>query len=384
MKIALIAMTGLYPADLGGTAPVAYFLASELNKRDVAANVFIRADDEKLKSILDSKDISYLNKTKIIALDIQYSLKQIFSPFSTLRNILNFYNQFKNIIKKVDIVIYNSPPADITFLFPLIAWYYKKKQVIFIHGGLLYESNNFIGRLWLKIIRKIFDKIIAVSQFSKKLAMDFGFPHDKIIVINNGVPIEIIEKTEPMKLEGTPKILYVGRLATIKNVETILRSFKIILNTFPGARLYLVGDGPQILKIKKLANELFLYDKVFFIGFVQPGINVYKYYKSCDIFVMASFRENFPLTILEAMSAGIPFVLPDIQGGPGELVEDGENGFLFNPVDHEQMADRIITILSNQNIKSKFVNKNYETVKNKYSWSIIGERYFEVILGEKC
>ena len=65
MKIALIAMTGLYPADLGGTAPVAYFLASELNKRDVAANIFIRADDEKLKNILDSKDISYLNKTKI-------------------------------------------------------------------------------------------------------------------------------------------------------------------------------------------------------------------------------------------------------------------------------------------------------------------------------
>ena len=206
--------------------------------------------------------------------------------------------------------------------------------------------------------------------------MDFGFPHDKIIVINNGVPIEIIEKTEPMKLEGTQKILYVGRLAPIKNVETILRSFKIILNTFPGARLYLVGDGPQILKIKKLANELFLYDKVFFIGFVQPGINVYRYYKSCDIFVMASFRENFPITILEAMSAGIPVVLPDIQGGPGELVEDGENGFLVNPVDHEQMADRIITILSNQNIKSKFINKNYETVKNKYSWSIIGEQYF--------
>lgn len=379
-RIALIAMTGLYPVDIGGPAPVAYFLADELSKRGMIFDVFIRADNKKYINIVESNEIKSLKSTNIIHLDIQYDLKHILYLFSTIKKILKFYKDFIDIVKKVDIVIYNSPPVDVAFLFPIIARLFKKKQIIFIHGGIFYESKNIAGRIWLKIIRGFFDKIIAVSKFSRKLALEFGFSINKIIIIPNGVPFDIIEKIEPIYLEGEPKILHVGRLAAIKNVETILRSFKIILDAFPKARLYLVGDGPQSAKIKNMAKDLHIYDKLCFVGYLPSSLDVFRYYKSCDIFVMASLKENFPISILEAMSTGIPVVLPDIQGGPNELIKNGDNGFLVDPVDYKQFAARIIEIVRNKNLKYSFISKNSEIVKNNYSWSIIGKRYFDIIL----
>jgi glycosyltransferase involved in cell wall biosynthesis len=372
MKVCIVAMTGLYPIDLGGPGSPAYFLSREFNKNDIEVYLFINADNEKVNRLKETKEYKELTKTKIIPIHVKYDLKHTMNPLYYLKKIFQINTELKKIMNDFDVIFYNSPPVDISFFFPFLCE--GKKQFFALHGGLFYEGKNYVGKILIKLQKKRFQKIIAVSYFSKKLAENFGFRSNKINVINNGVDIEIIQDLKPFELMGNPKILYVGAMRKIKGVDILLKAFSLFLKDFSNSQLYLVGSGKEKNNLIKLSKTLGIDNHVHFVGFIPLAEDVLRYYKSCDLFVMPSYKENFPLVILEAIASNTPVILSDIPGGPQELINHGKNGLLFNAGDYHSLYLEMKKIFDNTEWKNKMITEASDMIKN-YDWNKIADDY---------
>jgi glycosyltransferase involved in cell wall biosynthesis len=122
---------------------------------------------------------------------------------------------------------------------------------------------------------------------------------------------------------AAPLLLYVGRLGAEKEIERI----KPVLEAIPGARLALVGDGPN----RQVLEEWFAGTATHFVGYLA-GKDLASAYASADVFVFPSRTETLGLVLLEAMAAGCPVVAAR-SGGIPDIVQDGVNGYLFDPAD---------------------------------------------------
>jgi glycosyltransferase involved in cell wall biosynthesis len=128
-------------------------------------------------------------------------------------------------------------------------------------------------------------------------------------------------------------LLYVGRLAKEKNLETLIQMVANIAPAHPRARLWMVGDGPYRDDMRALAARLGVGDRVKFVGAV-PRNEVDQYYASADLFTFASVTETQGLVVQEAMQYGLPAVAIS-GGGASDSIEDGVNGLVCKNVQEE-------------------------------------------------
>lgn len=142
---------------------------------------------------------------------------------------------------------------------------------------------------------------------------------------------------------GERVMLYVGRLAKEKNLETLIQMAAIAMRKDPSIRLILVGDGPHRTACLELVRSLGIGDRVTFAGFV-PRQEVDTFYAAADVFVFCSVTETQGLVVQEAMAYGLPAVVV-VGGGAGENVVNGENGFLVKN-DAETFANAVNALLS--------------------------------------
>ena len=189
--------------------------------------------------------------------------------------------------------------------------------------------------------------VTSPSNAVKQSLLDHGIKRDPII-IPNGIPkLEPIDwkavkhQRSKMQIHG-PSFVYVGRISPEKSIDVILRAFAIVLRRRRRAKLIIIGDGPSLPAMKQLAQDLQLRSAVEFLGHVDHDRLIAERMPLLgDMFVTASKSENQPMSILEAMSFGLPVVGADSKGIP-ELVQHEHNGMLFEADDHEQMAKRML------------------------------------------
>lgn len=141
------------------------------------------------------------------------------------------------------------------------------------------------------------------------------------------------------QLDGKRVFLFVGRLVALKNVKTILRAFAY-LNP-QEHRLVVVGDGPEMASLRDLAYQLNL--DVLFTGRLE-GNALYAWYLLADVFVLASYREAFGAVTNEALLAGC-YALVSRNAGSSCLIQEGVNGYTFQPMDVEELAQRMRDVL---------------------------------------
>lgn len=187
-------------------------------------------------------------------------------------------------------------------------------------------------------------------------------------------PIE----SQKRRHEKNKVLLFVGRLAFIKGVKYLLRAFKQVLETYPDATLVLVGSGQDEKEYRKIAMELGIQKEIKFIGYV-PHDKLSRYYQSADVYVLPSLREEFSNTILEAIACQVPVVATNVGSNP-YLVKDGSTGFLVPPKHSDVLADRIIYVLSNQDIARKTASNARQSIK-QYTRARIGEMHKKAIIG---
>jgi glycosyltransferase involved in cell wall biosynthesis len=192
------------------------------------------------------------------------------------------------------------------------------------------------------------DLVISPSDGMEKIlrGLDVKSP---IAVVPNGVELENYLNAQPLSradfgyTPGNIIFVYVGRLGPEKNLELLLRAFNGVAQAFEHARLLILGDGPYREEMENIASSLGLSDRVHFEGLV-PYDRIPSYLAMCDAFVTASVTETFGMSVVEAMGAGLPVMGVD-SVGVGDIVSDGENGFLASedPVAYAVKMTRLAT-----------------------------------------
>ncbi|OQY31163.1 MAG: hypothetical protein B6I38_06250 [Anaerolineaceae bacterium 4572_5.1] len=175
------------------------------------------------------------------------------------------------------------------------------------------------------------DRVVSPSPGMAKILRQLEV-ESHIEVIPNGVELQRFHQAAPLsrsKFGFSPDdilLVYTGRLAPEKNLDFLLKAFEGVAETLAKAHLLLIGGGISQEKIEKQAAQSAAAERIHFVGRVDydkmPG-----YLRMCDAFVTASISEVHPLSVIEAMGAGLP-VLGIHSPGVGDTVEDGITGFL--------------------------------------------------------
>ena len=140
--------------------------------------------------------------------------------------------------------------------------------------------------------------------------------------------------------------MYVGRLVEYKRVDDLLGAIKIIKGHIPDIQCKVIGSGPQENKLKALAEEFGIADCVEFFGFVPARKDVIALMKRSHVFCLPSVVEGFGMVTIEAMAAGIPYVNSDIPA-TREITQGGMGGLLFEPLNSNDLAEKIARLLTN-------------------------------------
>ncbi len=221
------------------------------------------------------------------------------------------------------------------------------------------------------LIKLKYDKIISVSDFTKKKLVEKGVKKNKIEVIPNGVDLSEFRKIKTEK-ENKKIICCINRLTKNKRVSDIIKAISLVKQEFPSIKLKIIGKGPEMKKLKKLVKILDLQKNTEFFGFVKKNEDVIKILKSSDIFCSASVVEGFGMVVVEAMAANIPYICSDIEPFK-EITENGKGGLIFKQKDYLDLAKKITLLLKDKKLYSK-KKKEEEKLVEKYDWNVIIKR----------
>lgn len=202
----------------------------------------------------------------------------------------------------------------------------------------LASSEMFIHHSLLKIYKKNIALFIAPSNFMKKKVVEFAWPADKVRVVVN--PFSIDEDTgkeqgiEENKISTAEDyLLYFGRLSKEKGIETLIKAAALTKT-----KVKLAGTGPEELRLKEVAKITGA--QVDFLGFKNGPELRQIITKAKAVLIPSIWYENMPLSLLEALSLGKIVIAANIGGLP-EIIHDGENGFLFEPQNIEDLKAKI-------------------------------------------
>ncbi|HEX9017201.1 MAG TPA: glycosyltransferase family 4 protein, partial [Chloroflexota bacterium] len=364
MRVLLV--SNLFPPDIGGPATYVSRIAGDLQRRGHTVQLVVCAEDPSLAAPLP--------------FPIRRISRKIFMPLRMLI-VLVWVIWYA---RRADVVYVNGLEApgilgarltgkpSVLKVVGDFAWEYAVR-----HGWTDDGIDHFqTARYGFKVelVRRIeqwyshnVNRVITPSLYLKRIVTGWGVPPERISVLYNALvgradpALSREEARREVGLDGT-LILNVARLYKWKNIDTLI---ELVPDLPPGARLVIVGDGPEDGALKELAARSGVADRVVFVGSV-PQSRVALYLRACDVFVLNTRYEGLSHTILECMDAGIPVVATAV-GGNMELVEDGVNGFLV-PVDgREEIVAAVTRLLDDAELRDAFIRRSRERVKDS-SW----------------
>ncbi|MDP2672348.1 MAG: glycosyltransferase family 4 protein, partial [Nanoarchaeota archaeon] len=216
----------------------------------------------------------------------------------------------------------------------------------FLQNLIVSFYDFFIGR---QTINK-FDKILAITKWEMPYLLKLGAKEEKIIYIPNGIPEEFFSLKKRAKEEN--KILFLGRISKVKNLETAIKSMAYLKDK--KIKLEIVGPAERnyFIKLKNLIQELGLNNR---IKFSPPIYNLKEKIAkidSCKIFILPSKSEGMPQSLIEAM-AREKIVIGSNSLAIRDLIKDKENGFLFEFDNPKDLAKKIDEALQQKNLEIK-------------------------------
>ena len=223
---------------------------------------------------------------------------------------------------------------------------------------------SFINRM----IRPFFFRTVAVSAgLKEELVQDFGLRRDKIEVINIGIEIpskDMIHRE--INGKAAKVIANAARFSKDKGLEYLLRAAPGVIREIPEARFVLAGTGDEEASLKKMVKDLGIESKVFFPGWVKDMV---QFMRDMDVFVMTSIREGCPMTLMEALSFAKPAVAFNVPG-PQEMIVNGENGFLVEPFDVQQLSAVIVQACKDPERARQFGENGRRRAEERFSVEI--------------
>jgi len=225
------------------------------------------------------------------------------------------------------------------------------------------------------ILSKKFQKIVVVSEGVRiTLNEKFGFPARRLVVIPNGTEIPNCIKADNGNRPFT--IGSAGRLFPVKDYPLFVDIAAEVNKQAKDIRFELAGEGPDHARLLEQIRKYGLQDVFCLKGFVG-GMS--EFYMGLDLYINTSLHEGSPMSVLEAMSHGLPVIAPK-EGGIAEMVKDGLHGFLVERRDPKRFAEKCLAIYRDRNLGKSMGIASREKVVTEYSFQSMADRYLELYL----
>lgn len=262
---------------------------------------------------------------------------------------------------------------------------HKGVSVVSTVHGWSTQTGDTKGRIYQfidSLALKKMDKVIAVSQSVFEDLLRRGVSRNKITTIYNGITFNDSEnqhagttvRTEHGVSENTFVIGAVGRLAPIKGYEYLIEAMASAAKNIPDWKLFIAGEGPLKDDLVRKIAECGLTSHITLVGYQSP---VSRFLSMLDVFVMPSLSEGLPIALLEAMSCGKP-VLASSVGGIKEVVTNGENGVLLPAGDSEKLAQAIVAMYRNRELRDNFSRRGKALVVERFTAATMARQYLSV------
>lgn len=255
-------------------------------------------------------------------------------------------------------------------LYVLLAYIFRKKIILHIHGAQFREFYTSSSKMLRALISKILDladTIIVLSEFWLKYFQTITITPN-IRILFNPVDGAGFDSRPHDYSKKTKDVLYMTMLYARKGIYDLLEAIPIVIGAEPSARFLLCGEG-DIAKCRNICKEKGIIDNVKFCGYVTGQAKIDKLFNA-DIFVLPTHFEGFPISMIEAMFNGLPIITTPVGGIPDVFV-DGVNGFLVQPGDVENIANRLIRLLKDTSLRKKMGEKNANRARELFDVNVV-------------
>lgn len=232
-----------------------------------------------------------------------------------------------------------------------------------------------ISRLLTRFALKKADLITCDGENSKDAMINLDINQKKIKIIFHGVDTRKFDSKQNDKEciknlfgeEKLPVVISARGLVPKNDMETLIKAIPLILKKVPDAKFIIGGEGPEKGYLKKLAESLGILNSIRFMGWI-PHDELPKYLASSDVYVSTSLWDGgISIATLDAMACELALVITDVADNK-KWIKDGENGFVIPAKNPEVLAEKIIYLLENKDIRKKFGEINRDIVEKKQNY----------------
>jgi phosphatidylinositol alpha-1,6-mannosyltransferase len=270
----------------------------------------------------------------------------------------------------------------------LVASFTKVPFFLAVHGSEVFDLLKPHRKLYLALFRWVAAGcrgFVALGQYQQHILRKLRIENERVFTSPEGIDLTRLATAEGdgsnlirarHHLEGKAVIVTVGRLVERKGHDMIIRALPQVLNRVREAVYLIVGRGPMEKRLRALAREMGVQDRVLFCGFV-PEKDLMAYYQAADVFAMPNREvegdtEGFGIVFVEAGACGKP-VVGGLSGGAVEVIADGVTGFLVNPVSVEEIAQTLTTLLEDRGLASRMGRAGRARVEQHYTYQQVAQ-----------
>jgi len=242
------------------------------------------------------------------------------------------------------------------------------------------------GTLVRRAIRHVFTGAVRVVVLSGEWRewVTQTMPGTRVLVIPNCVRLPALPARRRQGEAGETVLLFMGRIGRRKGIYDLLHALSILRRERGVAfRLQVGGDG-EVERARDLAERLGIGKAVCFKGWLR-GQAKDEAFREADLYVLPSYNEGLPMSVLEAMSFGLPVVTTPV-GGTGSVVTDGDDGYLVAPGDIHALADRLQLLIENRALRCRMGRAARQTIEQRFSGKVVCAQwaglYRELLDGE--
>ena len=263
-------------------------------------------------------------------------------------------------------------------IFIFLAKVLRKKIVGHFHAGDVENYYPFQNKIGQKIIRSalgLCDGLIAVSNESARQIREIT-PNAKISVISNAIDVSAFNFRRDKKDYDFVRLLFVGAIGKLKGEKDLIKALAILRDK--NLKVSFLGYGAESLQ--SYCEELKVTDFIEYLGAVSMSERL-GFFEKADIFVLPTYAEAMPMSVIEAMAAGLPVISTKVGGIP-ELIEDGADGFLFAPGDVASLAEKISLLADNKNLRMEIGKKARQKAREQMDFRQYTEKLRKHLLSE--
>ena len=248
----------------------------------------------------------------------------------------------------------------------------KVRFILTLQEGKDLNRQNILIKYFRNLIIRKADVVTAISHYLADYAKKIN-PKAELHIIPNGVDLGKFTIHESRITNHEKVVITVSRLVKKNGIGDLIDAMAVVRNEIPDAKLTIIGSGPleKILKLK--VRSLNLENYIEFLGEISNEL-LPKCLSMANIFVRPSLSEGLGTAFLEAMAAGLPVVGTAVGGIP-DFLKDKQTGLFCKPGDPDDIADKIIMLLENDELRNRLAGNGRRLVEEKYDWEKIASEF---------